>query len=38
VVETDNATISTVRDGVIVRVRAYMDRSEALRVAGLPAT
>jgi uncharacterized protein len=38
VVETDTATINTVRDGVIVRVRPYMDRGEALRVAGLPAT
>lgn len=35
VVETDTGTIQTVRDGKIVRVRSYMDRAEALRVAGL---
>ena len=33
VVETDTAVINTVRDGLVVRVRPYMDRSEALRVA-----
>jgi ketosteroid isomerase-like protein len=37
VVETDTATINTVREGLIVRVRPYMDRGEALRAAGLPA-
>ena len=37
VVETDTATVNTVRDGLIVRVRPYMDRSEALRAAGLSA-
>ena len=36
VVETDTATINTVRRGKIVRVRPYMERAEALRVAGLP--
>jgi ketosteroid isomerase-like protein len=35
VVETDTGTIQTVRDGKIVRVRGYLDRSEAMRVAGL---
>ncbi len=35
VVETDTATINTVRDGKLVKVRGYMDRAEALRVAGL---
>ena len=35
VVETDNATISTLRDGMIVRVRNFMDRSQALKAAGL---
>jgi ketosteroid isomerase-like protein len=35
VVETDTGTINTVRDGKIVRVRAYMDRAQALEVAGL---
>ena len=35
VVETDTGTIQTVRDGKIVKVRGYMDRAEALRVAGL---
>ena len=35
VVETDTATISTLRDGMIVRVRNFMDRSEALEAAGL---
>jgi ketosteroid isomerase-like protein len=34
-VETDTGTVNTVRDGTIVRVRAYMEREEALRVAGL---
>ena len=37
VVETDTATINTVRNGRIVRVRSYMDRAEGLRVAGLSA-
>jgi ketosteroid isomerase-like protein len=37
VVETDTATVNTVRSGKIVRVRAYMDRAQALRVAGLSA-
>jgi ketosteroid isomerase-like protein len=35
VVETDTATINTVRDGKLVRVRSYMDRAQALEVAGL---
>jgi ketosteroid isomerase-like protein len=35
VVETDTATISTFRDGMIVRVRGFMDRSRALEAAGL---
>jgi ketosteroid isomerase-like protein len=35
VVETDTGTLNTVRDGRIVRVRSFMDRSEALRAAGL---
>jgi uncharacterized protein len=35
IVETDTATVNTVRNGKIVRVRSYMDRAEALRVAGL---
>jgi ketosteroid isomerase-like protein len=35
VVETDTGTIQTVRDGKIVKVRSYMDRLEALRIAGL---
>jgi ketosteroid isomerase-like protein len=40
VVETDTGTVNTVRDGQIVRVRSYMDRSymdraEALKAAGL---
>ena len=35
VVETDTATVNTIRNGKIVRVRSYMDRAEALRVAGL---
>lgn len=36
IVETDTATISTLRDGSIVRVRSFMDRSEALQAVGLP--
>jgi ketosteroid isomerase-like protein len=35
VVETDTATVNTVRDGKIIRVRSYMDRDEALKVVGL---
>ena len=35
VVETDTGSVSTVRDGKIVRVRAYMERDEALRAAGI---
>jgi ketosteroid isomerase-like protein len=35
VVETDTATVQTLRDGLIVRVRNFMDRSEALEAAGL---
>jgi ketosteroid isomerase-like protein len=35
VVETDTATISTLREGMIVRVRSFMDRSQALEAAGL---
>lgn len=35
VVETDTGTVNTVRDGKIVRVRAFMDRGDALRAAGL---
>ena len=35
VVETDTATISTLRDGMIVRVRNFMDRDQALQAAGL---
>jgi ketosteroid isomerase-like protein len=35
VVETDTGTINTIRDGKIVRVRSYMDRAQALEVAGL---
>jgi ketosteroid isomerase-like protein len=35
VVESDPATINTVRDGLIVRVRSYMSREQALEVAGL---
>jgi ketosteroid isomerase-like protein len=35
VVETDTGTVNTIRNGRIVRVRSYMDRAEALRVAGL---
>ena len=35
VVETDTAMVSTLRDGLIVRVRGFMDRAEALEAAGL---
>jgi ketosteroid isomerase-like protein len=35
VVETDTATISTFREGMIVRVRGFMDRSQALEAAGV---
>jgi ketosteroid isomerase-like protein len=35
VVETDTGSVSTVRDGRIVRVRAYMERADALRAAGI---
>jgi ketosteroid isomerase-like protein len=35
VVETDSATIQTVRSGKVVRVRSYMDRRQALEAAGL---
>ena len=35
VVETDTATISTLREGMVVRVRGFMDRSQALEAAGL---
>ena len=35
VVESDPATINTVRDGLIVRVRSYMNRDQALEAAGL---
>jgi ketosteroid isomerase-like protein len=35
VVETDTATISTLQEGRIVRVRSFMDRSQALEAAGL---
>jgi ketosteroid isomerase-like protein len=35
VVETDTTTISTFREGMIVRVRGFMDRSQALKAAGL---
>jgi ketosteroid isomerase-like protein len=35
VVETDTATISSLRDGMIVRVRGFMDRAEALEAVGL---
>ena len=33
VVETDTATISTFREGMVVRVRGFMDRSQALEAA-----
>ena len=36
VVETDTAAISTLREGRIVHVRNFMDRSQALKAAGLP--
>jgi ketosteroid isomerase-like protein len=36
VVETDTATISTLREGMVVRVRSFMDRSQALEAVGLP--
>jgi ketosteroid isomerase-like protein len=35
VVETDTGTVSSFRDGKIIRVRSYMDRAEALEAAGL---
>jgi len=35
VVETDTGTVNTVRNGKIVRVRSYMQRSQALEAAGL---
>jgi ketosteroid isomerase-like protein len=35
VVETDSATIQTVRAGKVVCVRAYLDRRQALEAAGL---
>jgi len=35
VVQTNTATISTFRDGMITRVRGFMDRSQALDAAGL---
>ena len=35
VVETDTGSVSTIRNGKIVRVRAYMDRAQALEAAGL---
>ena len=35
VLETDTASISTFRDGMVVRVRGFMDRSQALEAAGL---
>jgi ketosteroid isomerase-like protein len=35
VVETDTATVSTLREGMIVRVRGFMDRGEALEAAAL---
>lgn len=39
VVESDSATVNTVRDGLIVRVRSYLTRDQALEAAGLePAT
>ena len=36
VVESETGSVNTVRDGKIVRVRAYMDRRLALEAAGLP--
>jgi ketosteroid isomerase-like protein len=35
VVETGTGTVNTIRDGQIVRVRSYMERSQALKAAGL---
>jgi ketosteroid isomerase-like protein len=35
VVETDTAAISTLHEGRVIQVRNYLDRSEALRAAGL---
>ena len=35
VVETDTATVNTIRNGKIVRVRSYMNRAQALSVGGL---
>ena len=35
VVETDTGTVNTVRNGKIARVRSYMQRSDALKAAGL---
>jgi ketosteroid isomerase-like protein len=35
VVESDPATVNTVRDGAIVRVRSFMDRAQALEAVGL---
>ena len=35
VVETDTATISTFREGMVVRVRGFMDQQKALEAAGL---
>ena len=35
VVETDTGTVQTVCGGKIVRVRSYMDRTQALEAAGL---
>lgn len=37
VVETETATVSTVVDGKITRVRSYMDRNAALEAVGLSA-
>jgi ketosteroid isomerase-like protein len=34
-VETDTGTVSTLRDGRVIRVRSYMDRAQALEAAGL---
>ena len=35
VVETDTGTVNTVANGKIIRVRSYMDRSQALESVGL---
>ncbi len=35
VVETDTGTVNTIRDGKLVLVRSYMDRTQALEAAGL---